>query len=66
MLMRLISSLETFMNNKYFLMLSSSQEGRQITLFSLSLTQIMHNNIYKQLEKSEDKNQAIPIHLFSL
>ena len=56
MLMRLIPSLETRITN-YFLMISFS-----VTLSSLSLTQIMYNNIYKQIEKSEDKKKSVPIH----
>ena len=52
---RLIPSLETFMNNKYLFMISSSFEERQFTLSSLSLTQIMYNTIYEQIERSEEK-----------
>ena len=43
-------------------MISSSQEGRHLTFSFLSSTQIMYNNIYKQIEKSDDKNQSVLIH----
>ena len=58
--MLLMSSLQTLNTNK---ILSSSQEGSQLTLSYVSLTQIMYNDIFKLLVKSEDKYQYIPIHL---
>ena len=39
----------------YILIISSSQEGRHLTLFFLTPTQIMYNNIYKQYRVSHKK-----------
>ena len=43
-------------------MISYSQEGSNLTFSFLSPTQIMYNNIYKQIEKSDNKKQSVLIY----